>query len=324
MNRRDTLLGLIVLGAVSLAAEAQQAGQITRIGFLWGGSLNQPLLHVFEDALREHGWTVGRNIVIEHRAAEGRNERLSDLAGELVHARVSVILTSQAPSTVAAKKASSTIPIVMLGNGDPVRYGLVANLARPEANVTGLSFLQNEVAIKAIQLLKEMAPKTEHLALFGNPTNQGFTSYIDDLGQAAPQLGIKIHPVAVRNVSELDDAIPMLRRNQIEAVFLPPEAFVFSQRRRIVDFAMTNRWPVIGGNPGYTDVGALMSYSAHIPTIYRRAADYVDKLLRGAKPGDLPIEQPTTFELVINLKTAKALGITIPSSVLLRADRVIE
>ncbi len=323
--RRSFLAGTgAVLLAAPLTAQAQQAAQAPRIGFLWGGTPSPSLLREFEDALRERGWVSGRNITIEHRAAEGRNERLPQLAAELAQARVSVMVTSQSPATQAAKKASGTIPIVMLGNGDPVRYGLVSNLARPEGNVTGLSFLVNEVSIKLIELLKEAIPKTERVAVFVNQTNPGAAPFLADLMSVAPRLGIKARPVEANTIDELDRALTALTREPVNAVFLVPESFIFSQRQRIIEFAMVHRWPAVGPLRPYVEAGGLMSYSPHASTLYRQAAVYVDKLLRGAKPADLPVEQPTRFELVINLKTAKALGLTIPPSVLGRADEVIQ
>jgi putative ABC transport system substrate-binding protein len=317
---------LLTVGVLWMPAapSAQPVAQPARIGFLWGGGLPQQMLGEFESALRERGWEVGRNLTIEHRVAEGRNERLPDLAADLVRARVQVILTAQSTSTMAAKKATSTIPIVMLGNGDPVRYGLVTSLARPEANVTGLSFLVNEVSIKNVEMLKEAASKVERLAVFVNPTNPGAAPFLEDVGKAAPRLGVKIHPVEVSTVEELDRALAGLPRQRIDAVYLAPEAFIGLQRKRIIDFATGHRWPVVGPSPVFTDAGALLCYSPHLPSIYRQAAVYTDKLLRGARPADLPVEEPSKFELIVNQKTAAALGLTIPSSLLLRADRVIQ
>ena len=251
MMERRAFLALATGGllAAPAVAPAQPAAQAPRIGFLWGGTLNPSLLREFEDALRARGWVSGWNITIEHRAAEGRSERLPQLAAELVQARVSVILTSYSPSTQAAKKASGTIPIVMLGNGDPVRYGLVTNLARPEGNVTGLSVLVNEVSIKLIELLKEAAPKTERVAVFVNQTNPGAAPFLADLMSAAPRLGIKVRPVEANTIDELDRALTALTRESVNAVFLGPEAFILSQRQRIIEFAMVHRWPAVGPAP---------------------------------------------------------------------------
>ena len=325
MERR-TFLGVITGGllAAPLAAGAQPGVQAPRIGFLWGGTPPQSLLREFEDALRERGWVSGLNIIIEHRAAEGRTERLPQLAAELVQARVSVMVTSQSPATQAAKNASGTIPIVMLGTGDPVRYGLVTSLARPEGNVTGLSFLVNEIGIKLIELLKEAVPKAERVAVFVNPTNPGAAPFLADLTSAAQRLGIRVRPVEANTIDELDRALTVLAGELVNAVFLAPESFIFSQRQRIIRFAMVHRWPAVGPGEAYVEAGGLMSYAVNSSALYREAAVYVDKILRGAKPADLPIEQPTTFELVINLKTAKVLGLTIPPSLLQRADQVIE
>ena len=325
MDRR-TFLGTLAGGllAAPLAAYAQPSAQVPRVGFLWGGTPTPSLLREFEDALRERGWVSGQNITIEHRAAEGRPERLPQLAAELVRTRVSVMVTSQTPATQAAKNASGTIPIVMLGTGDPVRYGLVTSLARPEGNVTGLSFQVNEISIKLIELLREAVPKAERVAVFVNPTNLGAAPFLADLTPAAQRLGIIVRPVEASTIDEVDRALSVLPGEPVNAVFLAPESFIFSQRQRIIRFAMVHRWPVVGPGQGYVDAGGLMSYAVNSSALYREAAVYVDKILKGAKPADLPVEQPTKFELVINLKTAKALGLTIPPSLLQRADQVIE
>ena len=324
MERRAFVVGALGLLAAPLAAEAQAVAQAPRIGFLWGGTPSPSTLRDLEDGLRERGWVSGQNITIEHRAAEGRSERLPQLAAELVQARVSVMVTSQSPATQAAKKASSTIPIVMLGNGDPVRYGLVTNLARPEANVTGLSYLVNEVSIKLIELLKEASPKTERVAVFVNQTNPGAAPFLADLTPVAPRLGITVRPVGVNTIDELDRTLTAIASESVNAVFLVPEAFISSQRQRIIEFAMVRRWPVVGPARVYAEAGGLISYAPHASTLNRQAAVYVDKLLRGAKPADLPVEQPSKFELVINMKTARTLGLTISPSLLQRADQLIE
>jgi putative ABC transport system substrate-binding protein len=317
---------ILVLGALGTpaVASAQPATLPARIGFLWGGSPNQPMLREFEAAMRERGWEAGRNLLIEHRAAEGRNERMPELAVELVRANVQVILTQQATATIAAKKASRTIPIIMLANGDPVRFGLVTNLARPEANVTGISFLVNESVIKTAELLKEAAPKVERLVVFVNPTNPGAVAVLEEFGKVAPRLGVKIRPVEVSTAEELDRALAALQRERADAMLLLPEAFILAQRKRIIDFATAQRWPVAGSTAAVMDGGALLSYSPQLAPIYREAAVYTDKLLRGAKPADLPVQDPSKFELIVNQKAAATLGITIPPALLLRADRVIQ
>lgn len=324
MKRRWLVLLVLVLGTWPAATASQPAAPTARIGFLWGGAVSRPSLREFEAALRERGWEVGRNLEIEHRVAEGRNERLLELATELVRADVRVILTSQSTSTIAAKKTSSTIPIVMLGNGDPVRYGLVTNLARPEANVTGVSFLVNEMAIKTIEMLKEAAPKAERLAVFVNQTNPGAAPMLEDPGGLAPRLGVKIRPVEVSTVEELDTALDALQRERVDAFFLGPEAFISLHRRRIIALATANRWPSVSPSTTFLDAGALLSYAPPFSAIYRQAAVYTDKLLRGARPGDLPVEDPRMFELILNRKAATALGLTFPPFLLLRTDRVIE
>jgi putative tryptophan/tyrosine transport system substrate-binding protein len=324
VRRRLGLLLILALVVWPGAVGAEPVTQTARIGFLWGGAVAPPLVREFETALRERGWEPGRNLVIEHRVAEGRNERLADLAAELVRADVRVMLTSQSTSTIASKKVSRTVPIVMLGNGDPVRYGLVTNLARPEGNVTGLSFLVNEVGVKNIEMLKEAAPKTERVAVFVNPTNPGAAPLLEDLRKAAPVLGVKLRPVEVSTVEELDRALATLQRERVDALFSAPDAFIGLQRKRIIEFALGQRWPVVGPSPAFVEVGALLCYLPHQSSIFRQAAVYTDKLLRGAKPADLPIEDPSKFELIINQKAAAALGLTIPPSLLLRADRVIQ
>jgi len=317
---------LLVLGALGMpaVASAQPATPPARIGFLWGGTLNQPMFREFEVALRERGWEAGRNLLIEHRAAEGRNERLAEFAADLVRANVQVILAAQSTSTIAAKRASRTIPIIMLGNGDPVRFGLVTNFTRPEANVTGISFLVNEIVVKTVELLKEAAPKVERLAVFVNPTNPAGAPILEEFGKAAPRLGVKIRQLEVSTAEELDRALSALQREHVDAMLLLPEAFIVSQRKRIIDFAMTHRWPVAGSTAAVMDGGALLSYSPQLAPIYREAAVYTDKLLRGAKPADLPVQDPSKFELIVNQKAAAMLGITIPPALLLRADRVIQ
>jgi putative ABC transport system substrate-binding protein len=212
----------------------------------------------------------------------------------------------------------------MLGNGDPVRYGLVTNLARPEANVTGVSFVVNEVAIKTVEMLKQAVPRIDRLAVFVNPTNPGAAPLLEDLGRAAPRLGVRIRAVEISDGEELDRALAALQNEPVDAFFLGPEAFIGLHRRRIIDVATAKRWPAVSPSATFLDAGALLSYGPPFPPIYRQAAVYTDKLLRGAKPGDLPVEDPSKFELILNQKAAVALGITIPPALLLRADRVIQ
>jgi len=308
-----------------LTADAQQAAKAPRIGLLWGGSPSAvpQQYEAFRQGLQELGWVEGQNIVIEHRAADNRNERLPKLAAELVQMDVRVILAINAAAARAAKQATSTIPIVMVAVGDPVRYGLVTSLARPDANVTGLAFLANELIAKQLQLLKEAAPKVARVGVFVNRTNPAATSYLEDAQAAAQALGLKIIPAEVRGADDFDGAFSMIVRERGDALLVAPEALIFSQRQRIVAFADRQRLPTVFGSTVFMKAGGLMAYSASSVEIHRRAATYVDKILKGAKPGDLPVEQPTKFEFVINLKTAKALGLTIPQSVLIRADEVI-
>jgi putative ABC transport system substrate-binding protein len=262
--------------------------------------------------------------MFEHRVVEGLNDRLPQFAAELVRLDVSVILTSQSTSTLAAKGATKTIPIVMVGGGDPVRYGLVTNLARPEANVTGVSFLVNEMAVKLVELLKEANPQLSYLAIFINPTNPGAAPYAEAAQAAARLIGVKTLVVQVKKPDDFEAAFDSILREKADTLLLPPEGLIVSQRKRILDFAARHRLVVGGNSRAFVDAGALISYSAQWWVLFRRVGDYVNKILRGAKPADLPVEQPMKFELVINMKAAKALGLTIPPSVLVRSDRIIE
>jgi ABC-type uncharacterized transport system substrate-binding protein len=319
-----TVLLVLVLLAAPAAARAQPAERAARIAWLSATGHNPTVVKEFEDALREAGWVPGRTIMIDYRAADGQYDRLAPLVAELLQLNPQVILTSQTPATQAARRATDTIPIVMVGNGDPVRYGLVRSLARPEANVTGTGFLVNEVGIKLLELLKEAVPRTARVAVFINPANPGAAPLLEDARAAAPRLGLAIRPAEVSTTAELDRMLDALLKERVDAFWLGPEAFLLANRRRILEFAIANRLPAVGPHPTYPESGALMSYSPHIPSLMRASARYVDKLLKGAKPADLPIEQPSRFELVINARTARALGLALPPAFLGRADRVID
>jgi putative ABC transport system substrate-binding protein len=323
--RTAAFILILVLGILTLPLSGEaQKGKVYRIGWLWGGQFSPQVLKIVQDELRKHGWIEGQNIMFEHRVAEGLNDRLPQFAAELVRLDVSVILTSQSASTLAAKEATKTIPIVMVGSGDPVRYGLVTNLARPEANVTGVSFLVNEMAVKLVELLKEANPQLSYLAIFINPTNPGAAPYAEAAQAAARLIGVKTLVVQVKKPDDFEAAFDSILREKADTLLLPPEGLIVSQRKRILDFAVRHRLVVGGNSRAFVDAGALVSYTAQWWVIFRRVGDYVNKILRGAKPADLPVEQPMKFELVINMKTAKALGLTIPPSVLMRSDRIIE
>jgi ABC-type uncharacterized transport system substrate-binding protein len=323
------LIGLAVvlalgLVAAPLAAEAQPAEKVARVAILSAGQRSPTGYREFLDELRALGWVEGRNLVFETRVAEGRYERLPSLAAEILNWQPHVLCTVQTPATQAAMKATSMIPIVMMGNGDPVRYGLVKSLPRPEANVTGTAWLPNELAIKLIEMLREVLPQATRVAALANPNNPGWTPWVEDLRVASPRLGVSIEFVAISNEADLDRALGTFTRKRYDALLASPEAVVLANRQRILEVASTNRLPVLGTNPLYAEPGALITFSPHSASIARQNARQVDKLLRGARPGDVPVELPERFELIVNARTARALGITLPQSLLLRADRVIE
>jgi putative tryptophan/tyrosine transport system substrate-binding protein len=320
-RRRFFLISLAGMLAGPLAARAQDT---RRIAFISGTSLNPAFVKDLEDALQELGWVPGRNIVVEYRSADGQYSRLPELVENVLRRKPELILSSQTPTTQAIRKVSSTVPIVMVGHGDPVRYGLVTNLARPENNITGVSFLADELGIKVLELLREAAPKVMRVVFFVNPDNPGARPWLERARAAAPSLGISVLPVEVRTVSDLERELGVLAREPADAISLVPEALMLTNRERIIDFAVARGMPAVGPHASFAASGALLAYSVHLRSMIKDVARYADRLLRGAKPPELPIEQPSRFELVINLKTAKALGLTIPAALLARADRVIE
>ena len=315
-----TVLALGVLAA-PFAAEAQQAGKLTRVGFLrWGSAGGE--VEAFREGLRELGYIEGKNITIEYRDAEGRNERLHDLVAELIRIQVDVIVAFTTPATRAAQQATSTVPIVTI-SADPVGTGLVTSLARPEGNTTGLSIVGPEADAKAIGLLKETVPKLRRVAFVWDPANLALLRRFQAVEAAARGLGLQVDSVVVRGPGELESALESAIGKRAGALFVPT-AMASAYRRQIVEFTARKRWPAIYPDRAAAEAGGLIAYGANIADQVRRAAIYVDKIVKGAKPSDLPIEQPTKFELVINLKTAQALGLTIPRSVLLQADKVIQ
>jgi len=323
------LLALVV-AAAPIPVDAQQPGKVARIGWLaFGSSSLEPrsreMQGHFRQGLRELGWIEGQNLVIEYRYAEGRAERFPDLAAELVRLQVDVIVTSSGePAILAAKRATTTIPIVMAISADPVGSGLVASLARPGGNVTGLSILAPEVAGKRLQLLKDAVPRVSRVAVLWNAAYPGKALELSETQSAARALGVKLHSVEVRGPNDFPSAFSEITKVRPDALITFSDPLTNSERRRIVDFAVRNRLPMISETRSFADTGGLMTYGASVADLVRRSAIYVDKILKGAKPADLPVEQPTKFELVVNLKTAKALGLTIPPSLLLRADQVIQ
>jgi putative ABC transport system substrate-binding protein len=330
MDRRAFISGITGgLLAAPRAAEAQQAAKIARIGFL---SLNlAPNRHLhgaFRQALRDLGYVDGRNVVIEIRDAEGKPERLPALAAELVALKVDVIVTGGGTlPALAAKQATKTIPIVFASAPDPVKDGLVTSLAQPGGNVTGSSNLNTELVGKCLEQLKQAVPRVSRVAVLKQPGAMDERTDKDMLkgaDVAARALGVRLQVVEAQGPADIDRAFSDMTRARAGALTVLPSATFFGERRRLVDLAAKNRLPAAYPQREFVDAGGLMAYGPNLADLFRRAATYVDKILKGAKPGDLPIEQPTKFELVINLKTAKALGLTIPPSLLARADQVIE
>jgi putative ABC transport system substrate-binding protein len=284
-----------------------------------------PYLDTFRQGLRELGWVEGQNIVIDYRYAEGRFDRLPDLAAELVRLKVDIIVAVPTPAAVAAKKATETIPIVAISVGDPVGLGLIASLARPGGNLTGLSYSVGlEIAGKGLELLKETVPKVRRVAILSNPGNPFQPLAITEVNVAARSLGVQLQLLEARGPNELDGAFAAMATERVGALLVVADSLFLLQRTRLADLAARSRLPAAYGLREIVEAGGLMSYGPSVRDLYRRGATFVDKILKGAKPGDLPVEQPTKFELVINLKTAKALGLTIPPSLLGRADEVIQ
>jgi len=321
-----TLTGAFLAGP--LTAEAQQAAKVARIGYLTINVAAAPHLpEAFRQGLRDLGYVEGRNVVIEYRDAEGKVERLPALAAELVALKVDVILVPGTLPALAAKQATRTLPIVFANVGDAVTSGLVESLARPGGNVTGLSILAPELVGKGLELLKQAVPGVSRVAVLWTPggvperTGKDMLKEAEVAGRA---LGVRVQFVEARGPADIDRAFSDITRARAGALTVLGSAMFFNERRRLVDLAAKNRLPAVYPWREFVDAGGLMSYGPNFADLYRRAATYVDRILKGAKPGDLPVEQPTKFELVINLKTAKALGLTIPQSLLQRADEVIQ
>jgi len=316
----------LTIFAAPLTAEAQQAPKVYRIGFLHPGSaLPEPAsLETLRQGMRELGYVEGQNLVMEYRYAEEREERLPDLAAELVRLNVEVIVAGGTAATRAAQHATRTIPIVMTGTNDPVGAGFVASLARPEGNITGLSFLGAELPGKRLELLKEAVPQSTRVAVLANPASPTYDPVMHSLTGAARALGLSLHLVEVRRAEELESAFAAMTHAGADAlIVLSAPALMAPLQGRVVDLAAERRLPAIYDWKFYVESGGLMSYGPSFQDIYRRTATYVDKLLKGATPADLPVEQAIKFELGLNLKTAKALGITFPPTLLIQADEVI-
>ena len=314
-----------VLIALCGSAEAQQPKNVPRIGFLSAVSPStiSARLDAFRQELRELGFVEGKNIVIEWRSAEGKSDRLPGLAAELVRLKVDLVVSGGVATTRAAKQATVTIPVVMASDDDPVGSGFAASLARPGGNITGLSTLSPEISGKQLELLKEIVSKLSRVAIGGDVTRPGIPQALREINVAADALGVQVQYLELREPKDIETAFRAASKEHADAVLVLGSPVLLSQRRQIADVAAKSRLPAIYPRPEFVEDGGLMSYGVSFTDLFRRAATYVDKILKGAKPADLPIEQPTKFELVINLKTAKQISFTIPPSVLARADRVI-
>jgi putative tryptophan/tyrosine transport system substrate-binding protein len=320
-----SLLPILSLNFSSLVA-AQQPTKVARIGFLIAASRSaiSYRTEAFQQGLRELGYVEGKNIVIEWRSSEGKPDRLPALAAELVHLKVEVIVTTNSGVTRAAKEMTATIPIVMSQDNDPLGNGFVASLARPGGNITGLAILGPEISGKQVELLKETVPRLSRLAVLGVSNSLGTAQLLKETELAAWAFGVTLQYLDVRDSKDIENAFRAASTERADALLVLTSSVLNSHRKQITDLAAKNRLPAIFPFPEYVEAGGLMSYGASFTHLYRRAATYVDKILKGAKPADLPIEQPRKYEFIINLKTARQIGLTIPESVLYRVDRVIK
>jgi len=325
MNRKITVLTLCaMLLALCPSAEAQQPEKVPRIGYLGGVSLsaNTARHEAFRQGLRELHYLEGKNIVIDWRSADGKLERLPALAAEMVRLKLDVIVTSGASATRAVKEATNTIPIVMTNDPDPVGDGIIASLARPGGNITGLSTLAPELNGKRLEVLREVVPKLSRVAILRVSTNLA-GGQVRELELAAKAFGVKLQYLDVLESKNIETTFRAVSKGRADGVLVLASGIISAQRAQIADLAVKNRLPVIYHEPRYVEAGGLMSYGVSLLDLDRRAATYVDKILKGAKPADLPVEQPTKFEFIINLKAARQIGLTIPPNVLVRADKVI-
>jgi putative ABC transport system substrate-binding protein len=325
VKRRHFITLLGGAAAWPLAAHAQQPARLPTIGFLGPGTSLAwgQWVAAFVQRLHEHGWIEGRTVAIEYRWAEGRSERYAELAAEFVRLNVDVIVTAGTPTVLAAKKATAVIPIIFASSGDPVHTGLVASLARPGSNVTGLSIQQADLAGKRLEILREVIPDLRRLAILANVTNPIVVIELAEVQAAARKIGSEFVILEIRRAEDIASAIEA-QKGHADALYILSDAVSNDNRVRICTLALSARLPTVYIDRSYPEAGGFMSYGPNRPDLYRRAADFVDKVLRGAKPADIPVEQPTKFELVVNLTTAKALGLTIPPMLLARADEVIE
>lgn len=330
MNRRETVCALVALGAAAapLACLAQQQGKVWRVGFLSPQTRSDPLISQYNDAflkgMRDLGYVEGRNLVVEWRFADGKSERLPGMAAELVQLKVDIIVAVSSPAISAAQKATTTIPIVMATTGDPVGSGFVKSLARPGGNITGLSNMGGDLGPKLLDLLLSVVPKLSRVAVLVSPTSTTYRAISESVQASARKTAVKTLMAEASTPQDIENAFTMMARDNADAVLVGAAPFFTLHKQQIAELALKYRLPSVFGNRSIVEAGGLMSYAQNFVENYQRSATYVDRILKGAKPGDLPVEQPTQFDLVVNLKTAKALGLTIPQSILLRADEVIE
>jgi len=326
--KKTALASILFAGAVlavAIIAEAQQLKKVPRIGYLsaTSPSVNPTRVEAFRHGLRELGYVEGKSIIIEWRYAEGKLNRVGELAADLVRLKVDVIVTGGPTITPAVKEATTTIPIVMGYDNDPVGSGFVASLARPGGNITGLSALSPELSGKRLELLKEIIPRLSHVAVLGTSTQAGNAQALKEVKLAGQALRVQLQYLDVLDPKDIETAFRAASKERADAVLVLVGAVLNTHRKQIADLAVKSRLPAIYGQPQYVEDGGLLSYAPSYTDLFQRAATYVDKILKGAKPADLPVEQPTKFEFIINLKAAKQIGVTIPPAVLARADRVI-
>ena len=328
MKRREFIAGLGGVAVWPLAAYAQRTGKVYRIGMLVHGTpaivARNPRIQAFSQSLREFGWIDGQTVTLEWRYGEGQSSRLAALAVDLANIKVDVIVTAAAPAAKAAKEATGTIPIVIIDPGDPVGTGLVRSLARPGGNITGVTSIAPDLAAKRLALLKEAAPAMTSVAVLFNAAVPPAEIAMAELKIAARALNLQIQSAAVEGPSGLTEAFAEIMTAKVEGLLVFPDPLTFTNQEAITKFALANKIPALYGAKEFVTVGGLMSYGPSYPAMFRRGAYYVDRILKGAHPADLPVEQPTNFELVINLKAARTLGLAVPPTLLARADEVIE
>jgi len=324
---RRAFIGAVAGGlAAASSVSAQQAKKVPRIGYLTGGSveLEKSWIASLQQGLREVGYVEGQSIVVELKGAAGRADQLPGLAESLIRSKVDVLVTAGDAATLAAKQATSTVPIVMVTVADPVAIGLVASLGRPGGNVTGLSDQHADLVAKRLEVLKDLVPSASHIAVLLNPANPSHALQLKGLQVAAPAVSVTVLPREVSDAAGIDRAFAALKRERVGGLIVLGDRMFGANRERIVELAMVNRLPTVYTHRWWVESGGLVSYGANFNDLYRRVATYVDKMLKGARPADLPVEQPTRLELVVNLKTAKSSGLTVPADLLARADEVIQ